>query len=76
MYMPLGGVIGPLDAHVCAGLIEMPLLFVNSKDILQEYAELTDRSTPEFSQCYTEIYKAANGLHASSEYDAFLETDK
>ena len=51
-------------------------MFVSSKEILQEYAQLTDRSTPEFSQCYTEIYKAVNGLHASSEYDNFLETDK
>lgn len=51
-------------------------LITQTKEILQEYTRLTDRSTPEFSECYTEIYKALDGLHATSEYDSFLEKDK
>ncbi|KAK2171480.1 hypothetical protein NP493_1060g01042 [Ridgeia piscesae] len=51
-------------------------LVTQTKEILQEYAQLTDKSTPEFSECYSEIHKAVNGLHASSEYDNFLEKDK
>ena len=44
-----------------------------SKDVLTEFAKLTDSSSEEFAKCHNEIKKSLLSIYPAGEYDEFLD---